>query len=119
MTDAHFLWKAGQKVFERAVHSGWGGYPGRSLTIDRVTPSGRAVIGSTQYDATGRQLGTSRYNGSAIVPFTDKHEAEIILYRRRALADDLAGKIKWRTLDAEQLDIAIPALEALWPAKEG
>lgn len=114
-----FVWTVGQKVFEAAPRSHWGGFPGRALTIDRVTPSGRAVIGLAQYDPSGRQIGARGYNSNHIVPFTDEHEAEIVLFRRRMLAQDLADKIKWRALDAEQLDIAIPALEALWPAKEG
>jgi hypothetical protein len=103
-------WVAGQKVFEPASR-GWSGYPGRALTIDRVTPSGRAVIGATQYNQDGRQIG-SRY-AARIVPFTEEHAAELALWGRRREADRLAEGIKWRSLSDEQLDIALPALRAL------
>lgn len=110
-TDKPTGWTAGQKVFQPAYRSYWGGSPGQALTIDRVTPSGRAVIGSAQFAPDGRPVGDRR--GEPIEPFTEKHAAAIRLWERQSLADRLADKIKWRTLDADQLDIALPALQAL------
>lgn len=99
MPRENYTWTAGQKVFEPS-RSGWGGFPGRAFTIDRVTPSGRAVVGSTQYDREGRALGSR--SASGIVPFTEEHQAELDLFARRREASDLANKIKWRTLEPEQ-----------------
>lgn len=104
-------WTAGQKVFQRAHRAYWGGNPGRALTIERVTPSGRAVINGVQYALDGRAVGDRR--AERIEPFTESHAAAILLWERQSLADRLADKIKWRTLDAAQLDIALPALQAL------
>lgn len=110
-------WTAGQKVFLPAYRSYWGGNPGQAKTIDRVTPSGRAVIGATQYAPDGRPVGDRR--GERIEPFTEAHAAAILLWDRQILAERLADKIKWRTLDAAQLDIALPALQALIETLEG
>ena len=102
-------WAPGQRVFEPG--RGWSGRPGRILTIDRVTPSGRAVIGPYQYDPGGRKLG-ERY-GDRIVPLTDEHLSDIALWERQREARSLAEKIKWGSLDDEELNLALPALRAL------
>lgn len=104
-----YTWTPGQKVFEPS--SGWGGCPGQALTIDRVTPSGRAVIGSRQYDPDGWPRGSRR--AASIVPFTAEHQEAIDLWELQREADRLADKIKWRTLDRAALEIALPALRAL------
>lgn len=108
MTDV-YEWKAGQAVWEAS--RGWGAFPGRKLTIDRVTPSGRAVIGSTQYDPDGTPRG-DRYS-NRIVPFTDEHQAELDLFKLRTEARDLADKIKWADLEADDLKRALPILQAI------
>lgn len=107
-----YTWTPGQKVFEPSSRSHWGGSPGRALTIDRVTPSGRAVIGARQYDPDGWPRGNDGRGGS-IVPFTPEHQEAIDLWKLRLEADQLAENIRWRTLDRAALEIALPALRAL------
>jgi len=109
VTMGDYLWTAGQVVFE--PQRGWSQCPGRKRTVDRVTPTGRAVIGLAQYNKGGRMIG-NRY-GARIVPFTDEHAAALDRWRRLGEAAELADTINWRSLTDAQLDIALPALRAL------
>jgi hypothetical protein len=102
-----YLWTAGQVVFEPTL--GWHRSPGRKRTVDRVTPTGRAVIESDQYHKDGRAVGGYGH----IVPFTDEHAAALALWERRLEAAEMADNIKWRSLTDDQLDIVLPALRAL------
>lgn len=105
---ADYDWAPGQVVFE--PNNGWGGSPGDKRVIDRVTPSGRAVIGASSYDKKGRVIGGSGYRRCRIEPFTEEHAAEIALWGRRVSAGKIIESIKWRDLTPLQLDALEPAL---------
>lgn len=108
MTD--YIWKAGDYVFVPSARP-WGGNPGRVAKIDRVTPSGRAYIGTSAFDKTGRKIG-DKY-GDRIVPLEQKHKDEISLFAMRLEVEKLAEKVKWRHLTADQIVAVTPILKEI------
>jgi len=106
---ADYEWTAGQEVFLPA-YRGWAGNPGRILVIDRVTPSGRAVIGSTTFDKSGREIGGTRYHRDYIIPATDQHRTDINNYARKQALLSAVETIKWRELTPEQVEELAPVL---------
>lgn len=109
---SEYQWAAGQVVFVPA-NRGWGGFPGRKAVIDRVTPSGRAYIGSTGYDRHGREIGGTRYNRDWIVPLTEAHEKAISDFKAKSEMLNIVEAIKWRDLTPEQIEAITPHLRKL------
>lgn len=63
-------WKAGQAV----EIGGRYGSPAYKAIIERVTPSGRAVIGGSQFAPDGTEIGGGeKWRRTRIEPWTDKH----------------------------------------------
>ncbi|MCC4295814.1 hypothetical protein [Brevundimonas aurantiaca] len=102
-----YEWKVGQEVF--VPYRGWGGNPGMVRTIDRVTPSGRAVVGHSTYDKTGREIGGGHYRG-CILPATDDHRADIARFERKSAFLRMVETIKWSALTPEQIEELAPIL---------
>jgi hypothetical protein len=110
-----YEWKPGQEVFEPA--RGWNGFPGHKKVIERVTPSGRAVVGSYQYDKSGYAIGgRGRHGGPSIMPFTPEHAQELTDWNQKRALLDAVDKIKWRDLTPEQVTAALPVIQSLVPA---
>ena len=84
MTD--HVWTAGQKV---ALFGGYGAQVARLMRVDRVTPSGRAVINRTQYNTEGYEIGVGRYSRQRIVPWTDEHAVRLRASQIQAAKDAL------------------------------
>lgn len=75
MTDQ--AWSAGQVV---AYYGAYDRVPQRQI-IDRVTPSGIAVIGRSQYNKNGYARGDSGYSTPRIVPWEDGHAKQVRQHR--------------------------------------
>lgn len=112
MTD--YEWKAGQIVF--APSTGWGLSPGSRVKIDRVTPSGRAVIGSQTYDKRGSMIGGGKWCVSRIEPLTPEHEQAMADWKQKRTLLAAVEKIKWRELTPDEVAKALPLIQSLVPA---
>lgn len=82
-------------------HPGQQAVIGRQLivTIERVTPSGRAIVGTQRFDRDGRELGTGdSYNRVRMEPLTPEISAEMELVTRGRAA---AGSAYQALTDAD------------------
>lgn len=106
-------WFVGQRVWIEA--RGWSSLPGRTVTVDRVTPSGRAVVGLSQYDRDGYQIGgsTGRYGRERIEPLTDDHLARLEEWKKQQEVAALADGVRWKDLTGRDLQVALELLRAL------
>ncbi len=87
--------KAGDKV---AIWRGFESEPG-VVEIDRLTPSGRIIIGSTTFEPDGHQRGAAGWRRDRIEPLTEKLRARA----KRKLNLGYIRSTKWNDLDDETL----------------
>lgn len=106
-----YKWEAGQKVFSPST--GWSDSPGAVVTIERVTPSGRAVIGGASYDKSGRMVGGGKWCVGRIEPVTEDHYLRIKQWNKKYKVMQLFGRVKARNLTDKQVDILLPILESI------
>ena len=105
-----YEWEPGQTVARYVGASSFG--VGK---IDRVTRSGRAVIGPNQYAVDGRLIGRGHLSSSRIEPWSEKHDALLKEIRGRVLArsasEFVAGALA-RHMPEEIIDAVRAALAA-------
>lgn len=98
-------WEAGQEVI----------LEGRLAKIERITPSGRAVIGKAQFGKDGFQIGErSSWRTPRIEVPTPETRAKAIREGVRAVCIDrlehVLGQVRMRTLDTDTMRAIIKAL---------
>lgn len=82
MTNAEF--KPGQRAVISRV---------QIVSVDRVTPSGRVIVGDRTFNPDGyERAGGSRYHAARLEPLTPEIESEIQLVKRGAEASNAAAK---------------------------
>lgn len=103
-------WKVGQTVGQA---SGSGKL--RRLTIERVTPSGRASVNREYYSPNGRPIGGYLRRGSIFV-WTDAHESTWLAQESKRIADEAAASKakndarRRRNLDRQAIDFGLRLL---------
>jgi hypothetical protein len=105
-----YKWTAGQKVVYN--HNNCEDI----RTIDRVTPSGWAVVGDRKFNADGKERGASAWSPSSIVPATDEKIEELgIQYAKEAVIQRIiftsARRLVMRKLPLGTLEKILGLLE--------